>query len=58
MMTSSDIYGPSYGSLNYEPQNIEVYYLPTRDFNRINKLSDSDFDMERTNGVLVWSGVI
>jgi hypothetical protein len=58
MTSGTEVYGPSYGSLNYEPQMIEVYYLPSRDFSKLANLSDDDFDAQKVNGTLVWSGVI
>jgi len=58
MMSGSDIYGPSYGSADYKPQMIEIYYLPMRDYNKLASLSDEDFDAQRANATLVWSGVI
>jgi len=57
-MTGSPIYGESYGSVDYEPQRIEIYYLPVRNLAGIDRLSDEEFDAQRENAALVWSGVI
>jgi hypothetical protein len=56
-MTGSQIYGESYGRADYEPQMIEIYYLRVRDLSRIDRLSDEEFDAQRVNAALVWSGV-
>ena len=55
--SGTDIYGDSYGSVDYEPQMIEIYYLPVRELSRLNNLSDEDFDALRENGALIWSGL-
>jgi len=57
-MTGSQIYGESYGRADYEPQMIEIYYLRARDLSRIDRLTDEEFDAQRVNAALVWSGVI
>lgn len=56
--SGSDIYGESYQSADYEPQMIEIYYLPVRNLYGLENLSDEEFDAQRENGTLVWSGVI
>lgn len=53
----SDIYGDSYESGNYEPQMKEIYYLPIRNFNRIDNLSDEEFDRLKEKCDLIWSGI-
>lgn len=42
----------------YEPMMREIYYLPMGNMNRMNRLSDAEFDELREDAVLVWSGVI
>lgn len=42
----------------YEPLMREIYYLPMGNMNRLNRLSDEEFDAQREDAVLVWSGVI
>jgi hypothetical protein len=41
----------------YELKKVEVYYL-IADFEQFNELSLEDYDAERINGVLIWSGMI
>jgi len=36
---------------------IEIYYLPVRNLDRLEKLSDEEFDMQKEKGTLVWKGV-
>ncbi|MBE5981558.1 MAG: hypothetical protein E7249_20885 [Paenibacillaceae bacterium] len=55
--TGSDIYGDGYETVDYKPQMIEIYYLPVRNLNRLEKLSDEEFDMQKEKGTLVWKGV-
>lgn len=42
----------------YTPRMTEIYYLPMRNTKRLEQLSDEEFDAERENAVLVFSGVI
>lgn len=56
--TGTNIYGDSFQSADYEPQMIEIYYLPVKDLLRLYDLSDEDYDAQRENGALIWSGVI
>jgi len=55
--TGSDIYGDRYETVDYKPQMIEIYYLPVRNLNRLEKLSDGEYDMQKEKGTLVWKGV-
>lgn len=43
---------------NYEPRMREIYYLPMGNMNRLGRLSDEEFDAQKENAVLVWSGEI
>jgi len=43
---------------NYQPKLREIYYLPMGNMNQLDRLSDKEFDAQRENAVLVWSGVI
>jgi len=56
-MISTDIYGEAYDREDYKPKMIEVYYLPMS-FNKIQNLSNEDFDAIRTNSIPVWKGEI
>lgn len=55
--TGGPIYGENYLSPDYEPQMIEIYYLPMRNLYKIQTLSDDEFDSLREKATLVWSGV-
>ncbi len=56
----TDIYGDSYESADFgsDPQKKEIYYLPVKDLDKIDRLSDQEYDAQKKNAVLVWSGVI
>lgn len=54
----SDIYWDIYNNRHYEPQMREIYYLPLRNLERIDKLSDEEYDKLRENCDLIWSGII
>lgn len=54
----SAIYGDNYQSTVYKPQRKEIYYLPIRNFFKIDDLSDEEFDKLRETCDLIWSGVI
>ena len=56
--TGGDIYGDKYQNMNYEPQMVEVYYLPRRNLYKIENLSDAEYDKLREKCDLIWSGVI
>lgn len=43
---------------NYEPEMKEIYYLLMKNMDRLNKLSDEEFDAQREKATLIWSGVI
>jgi hypothetical protein len=51
-------YGDKFQSLDYEPQMIEVYYLPVRNLLRLERLSDAEYDAQRFNGTFIWNGII
>lgn len=56
--TGTDMYGDSFDNANYEPQLIEVYYLPVKDiYDKIDTLSDEEYDKLKENRMLVWSGM-
>ncbi len=56
----TDIYDDSYMSQDFgtDPQMKEIYYLPVKDLDKIDRLSDQEYDAQRENAILVWSGVI
>ncbi len=41
-----------------QPKMRNIYYLPMGNMNRLDRLSDEEFDAQKENAVLVWSGVI
>lgn len=45
-------------SIDYQPEMREIYYLPLGNMNRLDRLSDEEFDMQKEEAVLVWKGVI
>jgi len=55
--TGTRIYGDRFQTVNQEPQMIEIFYLPVRNIIRLLNLSDADFDAQRLNGTLLWSGI-
>ncbi len=57
-ITTGAIYGDSLYQEKYEPQLREIYYLPMRNLNRLEKLSDDEFDAQRKNATLVWNGIV
>lgn len=42
---------------DYEPQMREIYYLPAKNLDRLEKLSDEEYDKLREKSVLIWSGI-
>ena len=56
-ISGTTIYGDRFQSAGQEPQRIEIFYLPVRNLIRLHNFSDEDFDAERLNGTLVWSGI-
>lgn len=52
------IYGSDYQSTDYKPQKREIYYLPMSNMKRLEKLSDSEFDVQKEDATLVWEGTI
>lgn len=57
-ITTGDIYGDSLYHKNYNPQIREIYYLPIKNMDRLEKLSDDEFDAQREKAILVWRGTI
>ena len=55
--TGTQIYGDRFQTAHQEPQKIEIFYLPIRNFGRLFNLSDEDFDAMRFYGYLLWSGM-
>lgn len=43
---------------SYEPRMREIYYLPMGNMGRLDRLCDEEFEAQKENAVLVWSGVI
>ena len=43
---------------DYQPVEREIYYLPMGNMERLDGLSDEEFDAKREHAELVWSGVI
>jgi len=58
--STGNYFGSALHGADYEQKTIEAYYLPNlhKIINIIEKLSDEKFDSQRSNGTLVWSGVI
>lgn len=56
--TGTDMYGDGYQNANYEPQMIEVYYLPDKDiYDKTDTLSDEEYDQLKENRLPLWSGM-
>lgn len=59
MSTGTDLYGDSFETLNHAPQMVEIYYLPVKGiYDKMEHLSDEEYDQLRENRMLVWSGMI
>ena len=43
---------------DYQPMQREIYYLPMSGLNRLDSLSDEEFDAQKKHAKLVWSGVL
>lgn len=43
---------------DYQPVEREIYYLPMGNMDRLDRLSDEEFDAKKEEAELVWSGVI
>lgn len=57
--TGTDMYGGNFQCADYKPQMTEVYYLPVKDiYDKMDHLSDEQYDQLRENQMLVWSGII
>lgn len=54
----SELYEDSYESGEYKPQMKEIYYLPIRNLEKIDELSDEEFDKLREKCDLIWHGVV
>ena len=61
LINEGDIYEESFGrnaNEDYQPIPREIYYLPMRNLDKLNRLSDEEFDAQKEAARLVWSGVI
>lgn len=59
MSTGTDMYGDWFDSADPAPQMIEVYYLPVKElYDKMESLTDEEYDRLRENRMLVWSGII
>ena len=61
LVNEGDIYEESFGrnaNADYQPIMREIYYLPMRNLDKLNRLSDEEFDAQKEAARLVWSGVI
>lgn len=50
--------GSFFRESNYRTKRREIYYLPMGNMNRLDRLSNEEFDAWKEQAVLVWSGVI
>lgn len=59
-IAQGDVYEDDFfinANADYQPEKREIYYLPVENMNRLNRLSDEEFDAQKENADLVWSGV-
>lgn len=52
------VYGDGYRSGDYKPQMTEIYYLPVKHLDKLNHMTDEEFDRLREKGELIWSGIV
>lgn len=52
------MYADSNNSLNYEKQMREIYYLPKGGIEKLDRLSDGEFDAQKKHAIQVWSGIL
>ncbi|HBN56822.1 MAG TPA: hypothetical protein DD414_08600 [Lachnospiraceae bacterium] len=57
MTMSGHIYGNRLEQAEYKPLMTEIYYLPVRNMDSLERLSDQEFEAKKEDAVLVWSGV-
>lgn len=57
MVSSGDIYGLRLYHAEYEPVMTELYYLPMSSQWQLDRLSDEEFDSQREDAILMWSGM-
>lgn len=58
MISEGDMYADSNNSLNYEKQMREIYYLPKGGIEKLDRLSDGEFDAQKKHAIQVWSGIL
>ena len=58
MISEGDMYADSNNSLKYKKQMREIYYLPKGGIERLDRLSDGEFDAQKKYAIQVWSGIL
>ena len=61
LISNGDVFEETFhrnANAGYQPKAREIYYLPMGNMNKLERLSDEEFDAQKEDAVLVWSGVI
>ncbi len=58
MISEGDMYADSNNSLKYTKQMREIYYLPRGNIEKLDRLSDGEFDSQKKHAIQVWSGIL
>lgn len=61
LISEGDVFEETFyrnANTDYQPKFREIYYLPMGNMNKLESLSDEEFDAQREKAALVWSGVI
>lgn len=61
LISEGDVFEETFyrnANAEYQPKTREIYYLPTVNMNKLERLSDEEFDAQREDATLVWRGVI
>ena len=61
LISKGDVFEETFhrnANAGYQPKAREIYYLPMGNMNKLERLSEEEFDAQKEDAVLVWSGVI